>query len=355
VVTNALRLRQFRQPASVEAILHPPLRERVGEYAYLVGIALVAIVVGVAAMAYVQPSHQGANNGSVHAAASEGTEMSGEEIEQPDQLEEGKMIEHEAHQPEEPGAIQADVSIPASVVANEPFALGFQFHDANGAPLTDLVISHERLVHLIVVRTDLGVYTHLHPEQTTQPGEFVVEVELPTGGNYWLFAEVARANGEHAIVRELLSVAGEAAAWEGLVARKTEQVVESVRVTLAGAEAIRVGEPAAFTFEVEDATSGKPVQDLQPYLGAPAHVVILDEGGEAFAHVHGTLPVAEDVVHGGHGGQREHSSHSDVPAVFGPTITASHVFTEAGVYKVWLEFQTSQGQPLVADFVVRVQ
>jgi hypothetical protein len=37
--------------------LHPSLRERVGEYAYLVGIALVALVVGVAALTFVQRDH----------------------------------------------------------------------------------------------------------------------------------------------------------------------------------------------------------------------------------------------------------------------------------------------------------
>ena len=51
VVTNALRLRGFRRPASAAAILHPSLGSRVGEYAYLVGIALVALLVGVAALA----------------------------------------------------------------------------------------------------------------------------------------------------------------------------------------------------------------------------------------------------------------------------------------------------------------
>jgi Cu+-exporting ATPase len=57
VVTNALRLRRFRQPQSAREILHPSLRERVSEYAYLVGIALVALAVGVAALAFVQKDH----------------------------------------------------------------------------------------------------------------------------------------------------------------------------------------------------------------------------------------------------------------------------------------------------------
>jgi Cu+-exporting ATPase len=50
VVTNALRLRRFKQPESAAAILHPPLRERVAEYAYLVGIAVAAVTVGAAAL-----------------------------------------------------------------------------------------------------------------------------------------------------------------------------------------------------------------------------------------------------------------------------------------------------------------
>jgi len=50
VVTNALRLRSFKRPQSAAAILHPSAREQVSEYAYLVGIALVALAVGGAAL-----------------------------------------------------------------------------------------------------------------------------------------------------------------------------------------------------------------------------------------------------------------------------------------------------------------
>jgi P-type Cu+ transporter len=65
VVTNALRLRRFRPPQSADEILHPSLRERVGDYAYLVGIALVALAMGVAALALVQRDHVAAGGGGL--------------------------------------------------------------------------------------------------------------------------------------------------------------------------------------------------------------------------------------------------------------------------------------------------
>jgi P-type Cu+ transporter len=46
VVTNALRLRGFRRPASAEEILKPPLRDRVRDWGYLVVIALLALLIG---------------------------------------------------------------------------------------------------------------------------------------------------------------------------------------------------------------------------------------------------------------------------------------------------------------------
>jgi Cu+-exporting ATPase len=56
VVTNALRLRGFKRPESARAILHPSVRERASEYAYLVGIALVALAVGAAALYFARGS-----------------------------------------------------------------------------------------------------------------------------------------------------------------------------------------------------------------------------------------------------------------------------------------------------------
>jgi P-type Cu+ transporter len=50
VVSNALRLRGFRPPVSTKSLLHPSWGQRIGEYAYLGGIAAVAGLVGATAL-----------------------------------------------------------------------------------------------------------------------------------------------------------------------------------------------------------------------------------------------------------------------------------------------------------------
>ena len=56
VVTNSLRLRGFRPPAGAEEIRHPPLRTRVAEWSYLVGLGAVALIVGAASLFYFRPA-----------------------------------------------------------------------------------------------------------------------------------------------------------------------------------------------------------------------------------------------------------------------------------------------------------
>lgn len=51
VVSNALRLRNFRRPSSAqEILLHSPAAERVREWGYLAGIAIVALLIGAGAV-----------------------------------------------------------------------------------------------------------------------------------------------------------------------------------------------------------------------------------------------------------------------------------------------------------------
>ncbi|HZQ70970.1 MAG TPA: hypothetical protein VFA68_20755 [Terriglobales bacterium] len=53
------------------------------------------------------------------------------------------------------------------------------------------------------------------------------------------------------------------------------------------------GRPAWFTFRVVD-KDGKPVNDLEPYMGMMGHAVFVRADGQVFADVHpaGSVPMA---------------------------------------------------------------
>src|SRR5215217_6441962 len=63
VVTNALRLRSFHPAASVQEILHPPLRVRIADWGYLAAIAILALAIGAGALWLSEQSGMGVAGG----------------------------------------------------------------------------------------------------------------------------------------------------------------------------------------------------------------------------------------------------------------------------------------------------
>jgi Cu+-exporting ATPase len=71
VVTNSLRLRNFAPPRNAEEILHPPLRQRIADVGYLVGIGLLALIIGAASLFLFRPA-MGAENTDTQMGGSSG-------------------------------------------------------------------------------------------------------------------------------------------------------------------------------------------------------------------------------------------------------------------------------------------
>jgi hypothetical protein len=81
---------------------------------------------------------------------------------------------------------------------------------------------------------------------------------------------------------------------------------------------------------------GQPVTDLEPYLGAMGHCVVISEDGQHYLHCHPEqlwTPKAD--AHGG------------------PAVTFHTVFPKPGRYKIWGQFQR-HGKVIVASFVLDV-
>lgn len=249
--------------------------------------------------------------------------------------------------------VRADLALAATPTPGVPVHLAYRLQDARtGAPLTDVVESHERPSHLIVVRRDLEHFQHVHPAPTGSPGEYSLDVTFPVAGSYLLFSEFTRSSGTTLLQRDEAVVGTVTDAPARLAEDLGGKTVGGVRITLRGAAAIRAGHEATLTYRLENAETGNGVRDLRPYLGAPAHVVILNESGATFGHTHGEAGSGAGAGHGGHGA---HGGHAARAPTYGPEISFRHVFPAPGLYKLWGQFQTGNGQVITADFVVRAR
>lgn len=324
VVTNSLRLNRFRPPASAPELRNPPLRVRMAEWSYLAGIALLALAIGAAALVFAR--------GGGHAASS----GSGMEMTHPEP-------------PERRSTVQAGIGVtltlsPPTPQAGEPARLRYQLAAGpNGAPLSGLPLDHGASMHLVVVSADLAHFLHLHPAPVAgQPGAYETAITFPASGPYLLFNDFVLPDGEPLVDHRAVAVGGPVAAPATLREDQTAKAVGGLRVALQ-AEPPRAGRQARLLFRVDDAATGAPVTTLQPYLEAPAHVIIVSQDLNEFDHTHAE-PVAgggdPEAAHAGHGG-------------FGPELAVYHTFPKPGLYKLWIQVQRSDGQVITADFVLR--
>lgn len=237
---------------------------------------------------------------------------------------------------------------PASPEPGEPTRLVYCVEDAeSGEAVTELPVDHERQMHLIAVSRDLERFKHIHPLPNGR--DFAVTAEFREGGDYVLFNEFVR-DGQKVLDRRQVEVG--AGGGEASLSLDTEpKTVDGVKVSLEAPDEIRAGEEAAFTYTLEE--NGTPVDDLEPYLGAPAHVAVVSEDTREFAHTHGEDGASGSGGSEGHGGEGEHAGHSG-KQTYGPRIGFHHTFDEPGAYKVWAEFN-HQGGVIAVPFVVEVE
>jgi len=176
-----------------------------------------------------------------------------------------------------------------------------------GALVTKYALVHERIFHLFVVSRDLRYFAHLHPDQQAG-GLFQLAHALPPG-EYMLIADFLPEGAAPQMVQKAIIVSGQRQALP--VADESNGL--RVRMT---ADDLAPGRHAQLTFTVEDAATGKAVTDLQPYLGAPAHLLM----------VRGDL---SDAIHG----------HPEERQTGGPTVSFHPIIPAEGAYRIWIQFQ----------------
>jgi len=147
---------------------------------------------------------------------------------------------------------------------SEPYV--FRILDPAGDVLRDYDVAHEKRLHLIVVSRSLDRFRHVHPQQRPD-GAWTVPLTLPEEGSYRVFADFTTDGERRTLGLDLRGNDG---------ARLAGDRLSQYDVSLD-----RQGDEVEFT--VSDA--GNPVE-LQPYLGARGHLVVLREGDLAYIHAH---------------------------------------------------------------------
>ncbi|MER7767510.1 hypothetical protein [Kitasatospora sp. NPDC096140] len=167
------------------------------------------------------------------------------------------------------------------VTAGSPTDLRFRILGADGRPVTAYQQQHEKDLHLIVAPRDLSTFQHLHPTLTAD-GTWSAPTAVPAAGEYRVFADFTPAGAAEGLTLGAdLHAAGDLRPAPLPQTGRTV-TVDGYTVTLGGD--LAPGRSGRLTLSVSK--DGRPVTDLQPYLGAYGHLVALRAGDLAYLHVH---------------------------------------------------------------------
>jgi hypothetical protein len=178
-------------------------------------------------------------------------------------------------------------------------------------PVSSLAVVHEKRLHVFLVGRDFGYFRHVHPAEGTG-GTFDVGVPIPPG-EYMVIADFLPADGTPQLIHRIIRSPGPRA--DVAVRPAPPFAIENgVRIQPDVTDLVAERETPVVV-SLTHADTGQPVRDLEPYLGAAAHLLI----------------VSEDLTEAIHG-------HPDESV---PTASVKFTLTlpRPGRYRGWLQFQ----------------
>lgn len=236
------------------------------------------------------------------------------------------------------------VATPPHLVAGQSTSLQYRlvYSDTN-APVTDLVIDHERIMHAVLISTDFADIRHVHPAEVA-PGVYEVTFTPAVDSHYMAYTTFQRGReGLHD--KRHLAAHSSQPMQPRLAVDLAPKDAGSLRVELTPPVEIRMNEPALFRIRVEQASNRQGVRDLEAFLGAAAHITIASGDGHHIMQMYAQPGVPRK------------GSMGEMPAPtlpFGPDLGFTQTFEVPGLYRIWVQVQRG-GQIITAPFTIEVK
>ncbi len=240
---------------------------------------------------------------------------------------------------------------PADIIAGAPVSLLVHLEDRKGRPLQGLTIHHERILHAAIIGRDLSVFAHIHPEdlgpitdEMLKKAAFPLRFTFPKAGTYLIGLDFALPDGLYSKTASI-TVSGQPAMVEPEADLARVRNSGAYQATLASSpKNIKAGTVTLLRFFIRK--NGKPVKDLEPYLGAPMHLAIVRSDLTYFMHIHGEAPEEEH--------PREGRKPAESAVRYGPEIDSEIVFPAPGIFRIFGQVK-HRGKVVLLDFMVKVE
>ena len=248
---------------------------------------------------------------------------------------------------------------PPEVRPGEKVTLFFQFlRPGSGEAVKDFEVVHTKEFHLFVISQDLEFFAHIHPVMRAD-GTWTIETTVPKAGYYQVLCDFMPKGGSGQFLAAPFVTANYAGdlASDGarLVAdRIFKKSVGDITAALSFYPARPVScQYVHLNLELTDTATGRPVTDLQTYLGQFSHMLLLSEDMQCYVHSHPINLVVE---------QEDAAAlpeyiirpDADLDAIRGgPRVTFDALMPKPGLYRAWAQFQR-RGQVRAIPFTFEV-
>jgi len=190
-----------------------------------------------------------------------------------------------------------------------------------------LEVVHTMRMHLLLVNEELTWFDHVHPKKQAN-GTYGISEIFPSAGKYFLFIDCKPIGHAANVNMKSLEVKGTLLEQEPERNIKLVADIEAYTVSLLNGNDLKTNTGQDLKFLIEK--DGKPIdkKDMQPYLGANAHIVLINQDDKDFLHIHSM-------------------SSAHFP------IYAETYIEKAGLYRMWVQFKI-EGKVYTTDFTLQV-